>query len=175
MTKADKVLIADVIREMLGRNELTLNREMAEEASRRLGKTVEDKDISRVRSEIGLNSYQLAEQNATRDLMSAVDEVLFHRLRRFAPQEETRHTPPKHPALKPIPKRYKDLLYKDASYFEAEVFKAATDNSGPVTLSIADLPFEPDLIYACLWYAANYGVEVRILPPVNEQNSAYGV
>jgi len=52
MATADqKKHLVEIIREMIENNEEVLNSDMAEEASRRLGKPVTKEEISRVRSE----------------------------------------------------------------------------------------------------------------------------
>jgi uncharacterized protein YggL (DUF469 family) len=58
-----RFIIEQVIQEMIADNEAALNGEMADEASKRLGRKIEQKEISRIRNQIGLDSFQLLIHN----------------------------------------------------------------------------------------------------------------
>ena len=63
-----------------------------------------------------------------------------------------------------IARRFKDLLYRRAPYFVTDAMVAARDGCGPVTSQLDTLDFETGLLYACLWYANNLGIEVHVRP-----------
>lgn len=54
-----RIIIEQVIQEMISINKNALNGGMADEASKRLGRTIDNKTISNVRNEMGLGSYQM--------------------------------------------------------------------------------------------------------------------
>ena len=166
-TKTDNQVIYGVIQAMIAANPTVSNSDMAEEATRRLGKPVTRSDISRLRGDIGLNMYQMSEKSAARAVQLAVLEIVEPIL---CPNELVEAAiaavkfPNNHTTHRKITRRYKDLLYRWAPDFATDVVVAAREGSGSVRLRLDMLAFEPELIYACLWYASNVGVEVHVLP-----------
>ena len=82
MTKADKEIVAQVIRESLQTNPDTLGITMAEEATKRLGKRIDAKDFSSVRVEIGLGVFQQIEREHLQDIQRAYQAGREDALRR---------------------------------------------------------------------------------------------
>lgn len=70
--------------------------------------------------------------------------------------------------MKAITQEYIEKIRKGAPNF----IKAVDDQKeeGQLVIFMLDAFInEPDLLYACLWYAYSNGVEVRMIPPTPEQ------
>ena len=165
-TNTEKPIIHQVIREMIEANEKIRNGDIAEEASRRVGRPIRLQDISHLRGEIGLNRYQLSERRAREQVLLTfgVQPAEFDQIREPDRLRTAAPVFPKHAALGTITDEYRDTLNRWASHVAKDILEAAQDGRGKVALRLCDLLFDPDLIYACLWHASNAGVEVQVVP-----------
>jgi hypothetical protein len=66
--------------------------------------------------------------------------------------------------MKPITRYYFDLLCRWAPYFRLEVEAAARDGREEIDLVLGELPSQPEVVYACLWFADNHDVVVCLVP-----------
>ncbi len=163
--RADSPLVT-LIREM-ATNERVSNEHIAQKASVRLGKVVSTDAVARLRRNLSLSRSDLRWRRQLRDVLrtdghtfdpgtDAADDAVR--------PKRTVLTPAKHPALRKMSRHYRDLLYRWGATFETDVVVAARQGPTTVKLSLTELPFEPELLYACLWYASNMGVDVLVVP-----------
>jgi len=68
----DRAVIEQVILEMVSDNEAVINSDTADEASKRLGKNVDPKEISKIRNQIGLGSFHLHMSNIVSRVSRAI-------------------------------------------------------------------------------------------------------
>ena len=75
MKNADKPAVAEVLFSMLGQDRAPLNEDMATAVFEKLGIRVSRSEISLLRTELGINSYQLAERSVERQLQQDIEAL----------------------------------------------------------------------------------------------------
>jgi hypothetical protein len=71
-----KKMIVEIITEMISKDRMVINSEMAREASKRLGEKIDAQTISKIRNEIGLGSYALSSEYMVRKISDRVGHYL---------------------------------------------------------------------------------------------------
>jgi hypothetical protein len=169
-TKADHPIIHQIIQELQTSRPVVLNSDIAEEASRRLGKKITTSDVSRIKTTLGINMYQEAERERTAALSELMAELLKHHA---IAKAEVLELPPDlrpldktHQARQPLSRRYRNLLLGAESPIVALIDRAELNHIRTVAFKLRDLPVEPELLYAVLWYASSRGIEVCVKPSI---------
>src|SRR5579871_6086868 len=133
-TNTEKPIIYQVIREMIEANKNIRNSDIAEEASRRVGRPIRLQDISYLRGEIGLNRYQLSERRARERVLLTfgVLPAQFEQAREPDTLRAAAPMFPKHTVLGTITDEYQDILNRWAPHVAKHILQAAQDARGAV-------------------------------------------